>query len=363
MMNSHSSIIEQQRARSPNRSIEALTHRVINSIGTHRKSANTTPHTARNPALTIKKQPLSTQTAANGHTGGPTDVVRTRETNASTVLDFREISSLGFRHSSKSSLAHVESESGTSTVLESTMDEEQENSSLSPSDNRIDDLDSSDEEEEEEEVLSNVSFMPQAYDQSNEADDETADSWDFSITWIDSLKEQNSPQCKIQLYENLIKLLEQDTLNIDELLVLRKVLAKIWPTEQPPIKPPNDVGVRPDPKPNKSKPIRSMNSTDRRSNVPTMANHTAQRCSAVVERSPSMYETLHEQNSGHSSSSFVTAKATHCSTENIQQRTVHQRSSTNVEQTYPSHLNPFHDDTGNDLRVRQRCSLACPCLA
>ena len=110
MMNSHSSIIEQQRARSPNRSIEALTHRVISSIGTHRQSTDSTPRTARNPALTIKKQPLSTQTVVNGHTARLTESIRMRETNASTVLDFREISSLGFRHTSKSSLVHDESE-------------------------------------------------------------------------------------------------------------------------------------------------------------------------------------------------------------------------------------------------------------
>ena len=103
-----------------------------------------------------------------------------------------------------------------------------ENNSLTPSDNINTDIHLSDDE-----ITSNLSYLGNGYDQqTNNNNNELSDSWDFSITWIDSLKEQHSPQRKIQFYENLIKLLEQDTLNIDELLVLRKVLARIWPTDE-----------------------------------------------------------------------------------------------------------------------------------
>ncbi len=99
MINHNPSLKKPQRAISPNRSIEAITNRVINSIGIHRKAANSVPNIARSPALTIKKQSLFTH-LTNGHNGKPKPN-NNNETNSSTILDFREISSLGFLHSSK----------------------------------------------------------------------------------------------------------------------------------------------------------------------------------------------------------------------------------------------------------------------
>jgi len=98
LTNHNPSLKKTQRAISPNRSIEAITNRVINSIGIHRKSANSAPNIARSPALTIKKQSLFTH-LTNGHNGKPKQ--NNNEINSSTILDFREISSLGFLHSSK----------------------------------------------------------------------------------------------------------------------------------------------------------------------------------------------------------------------------------------------------------------------
>lgn len=94
-MNNHNpSIIKYQRAVSPNRSIGAIKNRVINGIGIHRKSTNSIPNvTTRNPALTIEKQSLFNH-LNNGKT-------KQFINNSSTILDFREISSLGFAQSSK----------------------------------------------------------------------------------------------------------------------------------------------------------------------------------------------------------------------------------------------------------------------
>jgi hypothetical protein len=94
------STIKQQRAISPNRSIEAITNRVINSIGIHRKSANSIPNIPRSPALTIKKQSLFTH-STNGLDHIPKQYNNNNERNSSAILDFREISSLGFLQSSK----------------------------------------------------------------------------------------------------------------------------------------------------------------------------------------------------------------------------------------------------------------------
>jgi hypothetical protein len=103
-VNHNPSTIKQQRAISPNRSIEAITNRVINSIGIHRKSANSIPNIVRSPALTIEKQSLFTQ-LTNGHNAKSPQYSNNNnnnnETNSSAILDFREISSLGFLHSSK----------------------------------------------------------------------------------------------------------------------------------------------------------------------------------------------------------------------------------------------------------------------
>ena len=89
----HLPLHSQQRAGMPSRSIEAITNRVINSIGIHRKSAQATSPPAlqqtRSPALTIRKQHFSDQNNSR---------------NASAVLDFRELSSLTFLHSRKCSI-------------------------------------------------------------------------------------------------------------------------------------------------------------------------------------------------------------------------------------------------------------------
>ncbi len=84
MIKSNPSLFKQQRAISPNRSIDAITNRVINSIGIHRKSTNSIPNTVRTPALTIEKQYNTTN-----------------ERNPSAILDFRELSALGFSQTSK----------------------------------------------------------------------------------------------------------------------------------------------------------------------------------------------------------------------------------------------------------------------
>jgi hypothetical protein len=91
-MNNHFS----QRALSPHRSIEAITNRVINSIGIHRKSTNSIPNVARSPTLTIKKQSLCAH-----HNNTPKQYTNNEINSSSAILDFREISSLGFLHSSK----------------------------------------------------------------------------------------------------------------------------------------------------------------------------------------------------------------------------------------------------------------------
>jgi hypothetical protein len=96
VLNHNPPITKQQRALSPNRSIEAITNRVINSIGIHRKSTNSIPNTTRTPALTIEKQSLCTQIS-----NGKLKQYNNHEINSSAILDFREISSLGLSQSSK----------------------------------------------------------------------------------------------------------------------------------------------------------------------------------------------------------------------------------------------------------------------
>ncbi|CAF0872469.1 unnamed protein product [Adineta steineri] len=300
LLNHNPPTIKQQRAISSNRSIEGITNRVIHGIGIHRKSTNSIPNLTRSPALTIKKQSLSTH-LINDHNN---------ERNSSAILDFREISSIGFSQSR--------------TIIT----DENENISITPSENNNNNND-----DENEEVTSNLSFLGNNYE--HNGNNEAGDSWDFSITWIDSLKQQQSPQCKIQFYENLIKLLEQDTLNIDELLVLRKVLARIWPTDETTMDCNNQLNSL------NSKSLQISNKIKQRSKLPAMAHHTAQRCSTILEQSPVVYETLNEQQSGHTtkpSSTLFTTKAKPCFIEN-------QNDNVNIEQTYPQHLNPFDDTT------------------
>jgi len=294
---------KQQRALSPNRSIEAITNRMINSIGKHRKSTNPIPNpTRRSPALTIEKH----------QTNGKLN--RTKN-SSSAILDFREISSFGFTQSSKFTiLIDFFYFQKTNSNISGRSSTDNENNSLTPSDNINTDIHLSDDE-----ITSNLSYLGNGYDQqTNNNNNELSDSWDFSITWIDSLKEQHSPQRKIQFYENLIKLLEQDTLNIDELLVLRKVLARIWPTDestttnldsniQLPSFELNSNGTRS---------LRASSTTKRRS---TLNHHTAQRCSTVIERSPFVYEALNEQYSGHKTkppTGLAPVKAKPCLVEN-----------------------------------------------
>ncbi len=54
------------------------------------------PNVARSPALTIQKQSLASQL-----TNGKAKQYNNNQTNSSAILDFREISSLGFLHSRK----------------------------------------------------------------------------------------------------------------------------------------------------------------------------------------------------------------------------------------------------------------------
>ncbi len=320
MINSNPSIIKQQRAISPNRSIEAITNRVINSIGIHRKSTNSVPNIVRNPALTINKQSLLTNGKSKQYNNNINEI------NSSAILDFRELSSLGFLHSRPR------------------LNDENEDISLIPSENINNGVNISDDENEE--ITSNLSYPANGYDHNNEGDDETGDSWDFSITWLDSLKEQHSPQRKIQFYENLIKLLEQDTLNIDELLVLRKILAKIWPIDESTTTDYNHQIFPIDSKILGTKSLHVPNKIKQRPKISTMTHHTAQRCSTIIEQSSLNYETLHEQNSGHGTKSpsvLVPAKAKPCFIETNS----NQKENSDIEQNYPQHLNPFNDETGN----------------
>ena len=94
LIKSNPSLFKQQRAISPNRSIDAITNRVINNIGIHRKSTNSIPTNVRSPpALTIEKQFLSNHQSKQYNT--------TNERNPSAILDFRELSALGFSQTSK----------------------------------------------------------------------------------------------------------------------------------------------------------------------------------------------------------------------------------------------------------------------
>lgn len=328
--NPNPSLFKQQRAVSPNRSIEGITNRVINAIGIHRQAAQSVPNIARSPALTIEKQSLLTRSTKAYQ--------RSQPGNASAILDFRELSAFGFSHS---------------TGLETRFNDENENDSLTPSENILNDVHLSDQENDE--VTSSLSCLPNGYHPTNEDNqNELGDSWDFSITWIDSLKEQNSPQRKIQFYENLIKLLEQDTLTIDELLVLRKILAKIWPMDEgnssniddyPPIFPTES-------KISGTRSLHAPEKVKQRSKLSTMTNHTAQRCSTIMEQATLLYEPLHEQNSGHTTklaSGLVAAKAKPCFIEDTSNR----EQPTTVEYNYPSHLNPFDERMGK-LRMNDQ---------
>jgi hypothetical protein len=83
-----------------------------------------------------------------------------------------------------------------------------------------------------------------------------------------------------------------------------------------------------------------------------MTHHTAQRCSAIIEQSPFIYETLHEQNSGYSTKSptvLLAAKAKPCFIENNS----NEKENSDIEQNYPQHLNPFNDDDTGNIRRRK----------
>ncbi|CAF1152230.1 unnamed protein product [Adineta ricciae] len=323
LANSNGSKIKHQRALSPNRSIETITNRVMHSMGIHRKSTASIPNITRSPALTIQKQSSSTH-FLNSHY--PTQRQSNNEMNPSAILDFREISSLGFSQS------------------RSPLTNDQENMSLSPSEDNPNHMNS--DRDENDDITSDLSFIVNNHD--NNGIDETHDPWDFSISWIDSLKEQQSPHRKIQFYENLIKLLEQDTLNIDELLVLRKILAKIWPTDESTSTAASDFNNPINSLDSKISGTRSLhvpNQIKRRSKLSTLTRHTAQRCSTILEKSPLVYEALHEQKSGHKTipaSLLVAAKAKPCVIEN---NASSNSSSSNLDPSYPQHLNPFHDET------------------
>ncbi|CAF2544318.1 unnamed protein product [Rotaria sp. Silwood2] len=322
----HNPSIIQQRTTSSNRSIEAITNRVINNIGIQRKSTNSIPNITRSPALTIQKQSLLNH-LPNGHNNNNISKQYNNETNSSAILDFREISSVGFLHSKRRLI------------------DDNENISLTPSENIINSINISDDENDE--VISNLSLLTNGYEHNNDSHNETHDPWDFSITWIDSLKEQNSPQRKIQFYENLIQLLEQDTLSIDELLVLRKILTKIWPTNETITTDLNNQIFSTELKTNVTKSLNNPNQIKQRPKLSTMTHHTAQRCSTILEQSPLVYEPLHEQNSGHPNkptSLLVAAKAKPCFIENTNEPILNQKESSTIEQNYPQHLNPFNDE-------------------
>lgn len=92
----HPPVHSQQRAGMPTRSIEAITNRVINSIGIHRKAVHATSraHETRSPTLTIEKQHPSHREQNLSRSG----------VSASAILDFCEVSSLNFLHSRKCSI-------------------------------------------------------------------------------------------------------------------------------------------------------------------------------------------------------------------------------------------------------------------
>jgi len=100
-----------------------------------------------------------------------------------------------------------------------------------------------------------------------------------------------------------------------------------------------------DSKPIGTKSLHAPNKIKRRSKISTMTHHTAQRCSTIMEQSPFIYETLHEQNSGHGTKSppvLLAAKAKPCFIENHS----NEKENSTIEQNYPQHLNPFNDETG-----------------
>ncbi|CAM4743302.1 unnamed protein product [Rotaria magnacalcarata] len=342
LINKNPSTVQQhERATSPNRSIEAITNRVINSIGIHRKSTNSTSNATRSPALTIQKQSLFNH-SNNVHNNlskqcNNNNNNNNNEQHPSAILDFREISSVGFLHS------------------RTQLNDNNENISLTTSENIITSINISDDGAvgvEDDEIISNLSCLTNGYDHNDDDDDDdqiqTSDAWDFGVTWLDSLKEQHSPQRKIQFYENLINLLEQDTLNIDELLVLRKILAKIWPINEITTKDSNSQLFSMESKPNISKSLSNLNQVKQRPKLPKMTHHTAQRCSTIIEPTLLTYEPLHEHNSGHTakaSSLLIAAKAKVCTVDNTNELISNQKQTSTSEQIYPQHLNPFDDET------------------
>ena len=92
--------MKQQRVSTPNRSFEAITNRVINSIGIHRKSTQSVSHSTRSPVLTIKKQTVHDYSISELHNTNPR-TSNQNGMNSSTILDFRELSSLDFLQSRK----------------------------------------------------------------------------------------------------------------------------------------------------------------------------------------------------------------------------------------------------------------------
>ena len=133
------------------------------------------------------------------------------------------------------------------------------------------------------------------------------------------------------------------------MLVLRKILAKIWPIDVITTTDPIDQLFSTDTKPVATQSTQNPNEIKRRSKTSTMTNYRTQPCSTVIEQSSSIYEPLYEQNSGHISkptSLLFAAKAKPCFIKSDDQLISNTKESSNIEQNYPQHLNPFNDGTG-----------------
>lgn len=224
-----------------------------------------------------------------------------------------------------------------------------EHFSSTTSENRLNDFDSS--HLETEDMASHVSLLATNNERTRELDNQFTNSSNFSITWLDSLKEQNSPERKIQFYENLIQLLEQDTLNIDELLVLRKILAKIWPNEDPAQTSNEKVNFSMG-----SRSVRSLYVKEHGSTTETIQQHTPRRYPTNSDRTSSNYESLHELKSGHplkSTSLLISAIAKPCVVKNDFNRRDDSVDYRTSDHNYP--MNNFdlpRDSTGNSFDER-----------
>ncbi|CAF5163246.1 unnamed protein product, partial [Rotaria magnacalcarata] len=139
----------------------AITNRVINSIGIHRKSTNSTSNATRSPALTIQKQSLFNH-SNNVHNNlskqcNNNNNNNNNEQHPSAILDFREISSVGFLHS------------------RTQLNDNNENISLTTSENIITSINISDDGAvgvEDDEIISNLSCLTNGYDHNDDDDDD-----------------------------------------------------------------------------------------------------------------------------------------------------------------------------------------------